>query len=1136
MNAKPMLLAGLLLSSALLSGCGGGASGSDDSSDNSSANIPSDLIGEYLYVHNGRSFYLDHDSELDVTEVGDGLLRITTSDGEYLYALRSGNNNSTVTGTLSAIGTSTASASSRQIMTSGFTGIGGADVVLRNLEDSDVAVVVTTDDDGSFEAEIPTGEYNLEADVDGESATITVDVEGTDNDIGVVTVADDSLYNFKSELTLNSIPYGNYATVTGTIRVYNNGSLRGTGLSYSFDCSDTLIASCDITNQSRSIDPGSSVSFPVELSFGYLEEAIESVRIYTSIEDVDGRQWNDYMEFEVYKRPLALNVEANQSSVSGYIILPGHELKQISVRSSTTYLPYLPGEQYQIVLANNDIDTETAYSIGYSTAVEDLTDFSDTGAFEPNDTESEATSMAPGESISAFLHIGDIDYFTVDMPESDEQLADSQPEFYAVTAIYESATVANGDGLFGRGETVLFDLAFRNRGYSDITGLTATLSTSDAYVSVENLNSNTFTVYQTPNITDSDGRTSDDSYYGRVSSSADFSATIATDTPVGHQATIDIALTDGHGNSWSDQFTITVEQTGAQFVYYDHSPFYDTDYSYYGTSGNHDNILNPGETARFDLAAENTGSAASMGVVTTLSTADDYVTVSNLETTAVDIDAGEIRDTNRRSSTDSYFLHRESSGAFSISAASNTPAGHEATINITYTDEYGNQWQDSFVVTVNAVAAELVFDDLSPLYDYDTVNGVRGNNNAVISAGESASFNLGVSNLGSSSAMDVVLSVSSDDDYITAVNWTDESERTLGEIEAYSSEDSDSYLSTSSYYLRRTSGDFMITVADDAPEGHSAELMLTMTDRSGSQWVDYFEVEVSSDTINPVYFGRSPYYDQVSTLGESSGNGDSVLDAGESARIEIALQNLGNTAFTVSSLTVSSNDSYISASIASNAGFNYDIPGGSIVDTDDETPSDQNNFLARTYHGDLLISAAADTPVGHTATIDVVINASDGATYSTSFEVTSGEALSSSLEYAGRSAYYDQASFEFGESSGDGDGLLEAGESARVEVAVSNSGNTALVWESMTASTSDDYITASSDGALGCWVDPGNITDSDCLLQDSDDYLTRNSSGDVIINVAADTPDGHSATIELVFTDSNGTTYNDSFEVTVGQP
>jgi hypothetical protein len=105
------------------------------------------------------------------------------------------------------------------------------------------------------------------------------------------------------------------------------------------------------------------------------------------------------------------------------------------------------------------------------------------------------------------------------------------------------------DSVIECGETIEMPVILVNQGTLTANNVGATLSTSDAYIS----------------ITDSAETWSDIAGITEVTSTEDFDFTVDPDTPDGHEVTFDLDVTATNGGPWSDSFTVTVSCTGAIF-------------------------------------------------------------------------------------------------------------------------------------------------------------------------------------------------------------------------------------------------------------------------------------------------------------------------------------------------------------------------------------------------------------------------------------------------------------------------------------------------------------------------------------------------------------------------------------------
>ena len=708
----------------LFSACGDNAVGNlDDANSDTKANLP------YSKAKYGQWLYVDSDDSISLTSTGikyngyissknkistlkeseENLFVVTTVGGETKYLMRDSSSSLKVVANVTNVSTASQSSSLHK---SGLSNVGSIKVLLKNLDDSSLSKKdITVKSDGKIEvSNITSGEYEIVIeDGKGKSASTKISIEKDVQDLGIFTLKKKSLHNFKSEVILKDhSKYKQYIygyeglKYSGVIRVTNIGSVEATGLSYEFNATDEKLSSFVTENILGTVEAGKYKDIPFTISFKQLDKIQRDVKIKIKIQDVNNNVWNDYVTLRVYKRPIALNITTNTSSVKGYVVVSGHKLVPISTSNSKIYLPYIPSTTYSLLLANSDLVGETTYSVGLDTAVLSVDDLTKTGIYEPNNKESEATKIELNSAIVAYLHRGDLDIYTLSMANSTEDTnyitlkVDKSSPLYDKTYSY-SKTNGNDDSILNKGETARFNLGIKNSGSSDANDVVTTISTTDQYIKVGNIDEPKY-IIEGETTKDTEGRLSSDSNYLRRTY-GDFNITAAADTPDNHTATIDVLMVDQYGNQWSDTFTVTVGKIGAQLKVDKSSPLYDETYSSYGTNGNDDSILNKGETARFNLGIKNSGSSDANDVVTTISTTDQYIKVGNIDEPKYIIEGETTKDTEGRLSSDSNYLRR-TYGDFNITAAADTPDNHTATIDVLMVDQYGNQWSDTFTVTV----------------------------------------------------------------------------------------------------------------------------------------------------------------------------------------------------------------------------------------------------------------------------------------------------------------------------------------------------------------------------------------------------------------------------------------------------
>lgn len=184
-----------------------------------------------------------------------------------------------------------------------------------------------------------------------------------------------------------------------------------------------------------------------------------------------------------------------------------------------------------------------------------------------------------------------------------------------------AGTLGNGDGLLNPGERVELTLSLRNLGSSTAAGISATLSTDDAYITL---------------LTDTQA-------FGDIPAGAEvfaagpFSFALAPDAPDGHLATMVVEASNGF-DSWTSLLRIPV--SNAAFSVQDFT------WSGGGTQ------LDPGESGTLSLDIVNLGSVPATGISATLVSLSSYVEVSDAEAAFGDLFIG----ANGSNTADPFFI------------------------------------------------------------------------------------------------------------------------------------------------------------------------------------------------------------------------------------------------------------------------------------------------------------------------------------------------------------------------------------------------------------------------------------------------------------------------------------------------
>ncbi|MDA3866536.1 MAG: C25 family cysteine peptidase, partial [Salinivirgaceae bacterium] len=174
------------------------------------------------------------------------------------------------------------------------------------------------------------------------------------------------------------------------------------------------------------------------------------------------------------------------------------------------------------------------------------------------------------------------------------------------------------------------------------------------------------------------------------------------------------------------------------FVVYDSHAIND------GAEGN--GMLDYGESVMLDISASNVGAVGTDNVELTLSSTDEYVTIT--EATA---SLGEALAETTYSVED----------AFAFEVSENVPDQHTIAFTLTANDGVNDAWETGFSITANAPIIEL---------GSIVLNDADGNDNGNLDPGEIATFTIQVANIGHAASMDVTTTLTAVSDNITVVN------------------------------------------------------------------------------------------------------------------------------------------------------------------------------------------------------------------------------------------------------------------------------------------------------------------------------------------------------------------------------
>ncbi len=230
--------------------------------------------------------------------------------------------------------------------------------------------------------------------------------------------------------------------------------------------------------------------------------------------------------------------------------------------------------------------------------------------------------------------------------------------------------------------------------------------------------------------------------------------------------------------------------------------------------------------------------------------------------------------------------------------------------------------------------------------DEYNVNDENENDNGLVDFGEEFTVNISLKNVGADDAQDVSASLSGTDEFIT-LNTTDAV--SFGDISAEEGNNTASYNNAYSF-----------SVSDDVPDQHQATFVLTITDGNDT-WESDMKFTANAPVIQlsaskilddpqDISFSSSPIvsvdngeeYSYTIEVTEMLGNGNGVLDADETAGIEIKTANNGNSDLKNAHVTLSSSSEYITISTdevyINSLAVGEEIPNEFTIQVHEDTP------------------------------------------------------------------------------------------------------------------------------------------------------------------------------------------------------
>ncbi len=375
-------------------------------------------------------------------------------------------------------------------------------------------------------------------------------------------------------------------------------------------------------------------------------------------------------------------------------------------------------------------------------------------------------------------------------------------------------TDGNEDGVANQGETLRMSFRAKNAGSEDAPNVAATISSSSPEViALSNTTHSLGTIssYRSASLPDANS-----------SSSVLFS--LAPILSEGKTVKFTVRFEDSKGNSWNDEISVKVEPTATSLAVNDGYSFSFEDGGSNGTDGNDDGVVNPGESVAMDFRIKNVGSSKAVAANLSVHCSDSCITL--IEDTSMNM--GDINPYGSFSSPDA------STASALLFAVDSGMTPRTATLQITMTDKWENQWTDELSVQIEPTSASMEIRDDYRFYLYDgTSNSADGNDDGEVNAGETIAVSFYVKNIGDAAAPGLTASVSVDDQY---VQMAENSVQTIGDLAAYAQKSTPDAETSASAIL--------FSVDDAAPANHIATFTVSMKDKFGNLWTDQFSVTI----------------------------------------------------------------------------------------------------------------------------------------------------------------------------------------------------------------------------------------------------------------------------------------------------
>ncbi len=282
--------------------------------------------------------------------------------------------------------------------------------------------------------------------------------------------------------------------------------------------------------------------------------------------------------------------------------------------------------------------------------------------------------------------------------------------------------------------------------------------------------------------------------------------------------------------------------------------------------------------------------------------------------------------------------YTDGTGLASIPFADQLPIGEAVTLTVTSFNGM------PYITTVQVIAPSGPY----VIYDGSTIDDAMGNGNGMVDFGEAITLGVQLQNVGPDDALDVNATIATTDTYVTITDDTEAYGTVLGDFGTVNIVDA-----------------FAFDVSPNVPDGHTVAFDLSVTGTARDTWEGTFYIPVHAPTIGFV---------SVTIDDGATGNGNGILDPGETADIIVTVENSGSgDAFGVEAY-LSETDSYVT------------------VDDDYGLFGDIAASISANNNGDrFTVTAAGNCGLGHEVTLDMAISTTAGYTVDLNCQIVVGD-------------------------------------------------------------------------------------------------------------------------------------------------